>query len=204
MLGPWSIDKKVYPWRYPLECPFVTSCPRHTSPPIKFSGGFSKTRCAPSLSLIPLCSVQTISMVNSLEALVLYAVPLSVLFDLLQAVWHLPLRKPCVSALFRRSSTDELTRLSHTLPWDHPIARTLDHEVHRCKMAGKSYRFFVARPGVHSFPHTFFSWFEVVFPDLNFRRTVLWPIHLCVCPRRCRLNWAARFWVPKCSCRCFY
>lgn len=95
-------------------------------------------------------------MVNSLEALVLYAVPLTVLFDLLKAVWHLPLRKPCVSALFQRSSTDELTRLSHTLPWDHPIARTLDHEVHRCKMAGKSYRFFGGRPGVHSFPHTLF------------------------------------------------
>ena len=47
--------------------------------------------------------------------------------------------------------------------------------------------------------HPFFSWFVVVFPDLDLRRTVLWPIHLCVCPRRCRLNWAARFWVPKCS-----
>ena len=81
-------------------------------------------------------------MVNSLEVLVLYAVPVTVLFDLLRAVWHLPLRKPCVSALFRRSSTDELTRLAKQLPWDHPIARTLDREVHRRKMAGKSCRFF--------------------------------------------------------------
>ena len=32
-----------------------------------------------------------------------------------------------------------------------------------------------------------------MFPDLDFRRTVLWPIHLCLCPRRCRLNWAAGF-----------
>ena len=95
-------------------------------------------------------------MVNSLEALVLYAIPLTVLFDLLQAVWHLPLRKPCVSALSRRSNTDELTSLSRTLSWDHPIARTLDDEVHRRKMACKSYRFFVARPGVHSFCHTLF------------------------------------------------
>ena len=30
-----------------------------------------------------------------------------------------------------------------------------------------------------------------MFPDLDFRRTVLWLIHLCLCPRRCRLNWAA-------------
>ena len=81
-------------------------------------------------------------MVNLLEALVLYSVPLAVLFDLLQAVWDCPLRKASVSALFRQSSTDELTQLSRTLPWDHPIARTLDHEVHRRKMAGKSCRFF--------------------------------------------------------------
>ena len=141
-------------------------------------------------------------MVNFLEALVLYSVPIAVLVDLLQAVRHFPLRKACVSALFRRSNTDELASLAKTLPWDHPIARTLDHEVHRRKMAGKSCRlffFFIDRDG--SLPSYLFSWFPAVFPDLDFRRQVLWPIHLCVCPRRCRLNWAARFWVPKCSCR---
>ena len=94
-------------------------------------------------------------MVNSLKALVLHSVPLAVVFDLLKAVWHLPLRKPCVSTLFRRSSTNELGDLANQLPWYHPIARTLDHEVHHRKMAGKSYHFcWVARPGVHSFPHT--------------------------------------------------
>ena len=56
-------------------------------------------------------------MVNSLEALVLYSVPLVVLLDLLKAVWHLPIRKACVSALFRRCETDEMYRLSRTLPW---------------------------------------------------------------------------------------
>ena len=81
-------------------------------------------------------------MVSSLEALVLYSVPLAVVFDLLKAVWHLPLRKACVIALFRRSSTEELRDLAKQLPWDHPIARTLDHEVHRRRMAGKSHRFF--------------------------------------------------------------
>ena len=156
--------------------------------------------------VIPLCSVYLfkMEMVSSLEALVLYSVPLAVVFDLLKAVWHLPLRKACVSALFRRSSTEELTDLVKQLPWDHPIARTLDHEVHRRRMAGKSHRFFNARSGVHSFPHTlFFSWFVDVFPNLDFLRQVLWPIHLCLRPRRARLNWAARFWVPKCSCRFF-
>ncbi len=88
-------------------------------------------------------------MVNSLEALVLYSVPLVVLLDLLKAVWHLPIRKACVSALFRRCDTDEMCRLSRTLPWDDPIARTLDHEVHRHRMAGKSCRFlfFMDRDG---------------------------------------------------------
>ena len=75
-----------------------TSSPRDASPPIRFSGGFSKTRC----------------------------------------------------------TTDEMTRLAKQLPWDHPIARTLNHEVHRRKMAGKSCRFFHWQDWVASFPHTVF------------------------------------------------
>ena len=156
--------RTFFPWK--KKCTYggthyiffsVTSCPRDASPLIRFSGGLSNTRCAPSLSLIPLCSVKPLKMVNSLEALVLYAVLFTVVLDLLQAVWHPPLRNSCVSALFRRSTTEELTRLAKTLPWDHPIARTLDHEVHRRKMGGKSCHFCCgARPGVHSFPHTLF------------------------------------------------
>ena len=98
-------------------------------------------------------------MVNSLEALVLYSVPLAVLFDLLKAVWHFPLRKTCLTALFRRRNTDELGDLAKQLPWDHPIARTLDHEVHRRRIAGKSCRFFffIARSGVPSFIPPFFN-----------------------------------------------
>ena len=56
--------------------------------------------------------------------------------------------------------------------------------------------FLVDRDGVHSFPHPFFSWIVAVFCP--------WHTHLCLCPRRCRLNWAARFWVPMCSCRFFF
>ena len=117
----------------------------------------SLKRAALPVLVIPHCSVKLFTMVNSLEALVLHTVPLAVLFDLLQAAWHLPLRKPCVSALFQRSSTDELTRLAKTLPWDHPIARILDHEVHRHKMAGKSYRSLLPGLGSILFPHTLFS-----------------------------------------------
>ena len=121
------------------------------------------------------------------------------LFDQLQAVWHLPLRKACVSALFRRSTTDEMTRLSRTLPWNHPIARILDREVAKWPVGHVA--FFVARTGVHSFPHTpfFFLVCSGVFPISTFFGQVLWPIHLCLCPRRCRLNWAARFRAAKCS-----
>ena len=166
-----------------------TSSPRDASPPIRFSGGFSKTRCTPSLSLIPHCSAQLFSMVNSLEALVLYTVPLAVLFDLLQAAWHLPLRKACVNALFQRSTTDELTRLSRTLPWDYPIARTWIAKSIVAKWPVIHAIFLL--PGLGSIPFLilfFFYWFVAVFPDLDFRRTVLWPIHLCLCPRRRRLN----------------
>ena len=96
-------------------------------------------------------------MVNSLQALVLYFVPLAVLFDLLKTLWHLPLRKDCFRALFRQCTLEELRDFAKTLPWDHPIARTLDHEVHRRRMAGESYCFiFIARAWVNSLTPFFF------------------------------------------------
>ena len=67
------------------------------------------------------------NMVNSLQALVLYAVPLTVLFDLLKTLWHVPLKNDCLRALFRRGTLEEILDFAKTLPWDHPIARTLDH-----------------------------------------------------------------------------
>ena len=42
-----------------------------------------------------------------------------------------------------------------------------------------------------------------MFPGVDFLRQVLWPVHLSLCRRLARLNWAARFWVPRCSCRFF-
>ena len=60
-------------------------------------------------------------------------------------------------------------------------------------------RFFsITRVWVSSYP--FFFLFIDVFPRFDFLRQVLWPVHLCLCPRRARLNWAARFKVPTCSC----
>ena len=45
-------------------------------------------------------------------------------------------------ALFRRCTHEELRTWAKTFPWDHPIARKLDHEVHRRRMAGECYGFF--------------------------------------------------------------
>ena len=60
------------------------------------------------------------------------------LFDLLKTLWHLPMRHDCLRALFRRCTHEELRDLAKTLPWDHPVARKLDHEVHRRRIAGES------------------------------------------------------------------
>ena len=70
--------KCTHGW-YSLECPFVHVMPHHQSAPWVDS----KTRDAPTLWLIPHCLVSLFKMVNSLEALVLYTVPIVVLFDLL-------------------------------------------------------------------------------------------------------------------------
>ena len=55
-------------------------------------------------------------MVQTMEKLVLSTVPFVVLLDMLKVVWHLPLRKVCLSTLLQRSSTVKLASLSQTLP----------------------------------------------------------------------------------------
>ena len=142
-------------------------------------------------------------MVSSLQSIVLFSVPIAMLFDMLKLLCHLPMGHECLRAMFRRCTHEELRAWAKTLPWDHPVARKLDHEVHRRRMAGEfhSFFFFFFFSGVGPFfPYTFFDFFIEVFKGFEFLRTVLWPVHLCLCPRRARLNWAARFWVPACSC----
>ena len=80
-------------------------------------------------------------MVNSLQSLVLYSVPIAILIEMLKILHHLPMGHECFCALFRRCTHEELRAWAKTFPWDHPIARKLDHEVHRRRMAGKSYGF---------------------------------------------------------------
>ena len=80
-------------------------------------------------------------MVNSLQSIVLYSIPIAVLFDMLKILHHLPMGHECFRALFRRCTHEELRAWAKTLQWDHPIARKLDHEVHRRRMAGEFYSF---------------------------------------------------------------
>ena len=82
-------------------------------------------------------------MVSSLQSIVLFSVPIAVLFDMLKLLYHLPMGHECYRALFRRCTHEELRAWARTLPWDHPIARKLDHEVHRRRMAGEFYGFFI-------------------------------------------------------------
>ena len=140
-------------------------------------------------------------MVNSLQSLVLFSVPIAMLIEMLKILHHLPMGHELFSALFRRCTHEELRAWASTFPWDHPIARKLDHEVHRRRMAGKCHDFFFFWGcGTLFVLILFFNFFIEVFKGVDFLRTVLWPIQSCLCPRRARLNWAARFWVPTCLC----
>ena len=80
-------------------------------------------------------------MVSSLQSLVLFTVPIAMLIEMLKVLHHLPMGHELFRALFRRCTHEELRDWAKTFPWDHPIARKLDHEVHRRRMAGEFYSF---------------------------------------------------------------
>ena len=106
-------------------------------------------------------------MVSSLQSIVLYSVPIATLFEMLKILHYLPMGQPILRALFRRCGHHELRDLAKTMPWDHPIARKLDHEVHRRRMAGESYFLFICL-GCGSLPYTLFFIFLDVFPGMDF------------------------------------
>ena len=80
-------------------------------------------------------------MVSSLQSIVLFSVPIAILIDMLKILHHLPMGHELFRALFRRCTHEELRNWAKTFPWDHPIARKLDHEVHRRRMAGECHSF---------------------------------------------------------------
>ena len=80
-------------------------------------------------------------MVSSLQSIVLFSVPIAILIDMLKILHHLPMGHELFRALFRRCTHEELRAWAKTFPWDHPIARKLDHEVHRRRMAGEFHDF---------------------------------------------------------------
>ena len=98
-------------------------------------------------------------MVSSLQSLVLFSVPIAVLIDMLKILHHLPMGHELFRALFRRCTHEELRNWAKTFPWDHPIARKLDHEVHRRRMAGEFYGFHFLEVWV-PFPYTFFVFYS--------------------------------------------
>ena len=98
-------------------------------------------------------------MVSSLQSIVLFSVPIAMLIDMLKILHHLPMGHELFRALFRRCTHEELRAWAKTFPWDHPIARKLDHEVHRRRMAGECYGFHFLGVWV-PFPYTFFLIFS--------------------------------------------
>ena len=115
-------------------------------------------------------------MVSSLQSIVLFSVPIAVLFDMLKLLCHLPMGHECLRAMFRRCTHEELRAWARTLPWDHPIARKLDHEVHRRRMAGEFYSFHFWGVGPF-FPYTFFLIFHrgIQGVRVSTHRTVAYP-----------------------------
>ena len=97
-------------------------------------------------------------MVSSLQSIVLYSVPIAMLFEMLKELHKLPMGKDCLKAMLRRCTHEELRNWAKTLPWDHPVARSLDHEVHRRRMAGESLLLFSLYPR-----HGFFSLYPLFF-----------------------------------------
>ena len=93
-------------------------------------------------------------MVSSLQSIVLFSVPIAMLIEMLKILHHLPMGHELFRALFRRCTHEELRNWAKTFPWDHPIARKLDHEVHRRRMAGECHRFSFLGVGPF-FPYTF-------------------------------------------------
>ena len=89
-------------------------------------------------------------MVSSLQSIVLFSVPIAILIDMLKVLHHLPMGHELFRALFRRCTHEELRAWAKTFPWDHPIARKLDHEVHRRRMAGEFHGFSFFWGGVGS------------------------------------------------------
>jgi len=148
-------DEKVYPWGVPprvcCRSQYPHVIPLHQSHSPKASVKPVAHLVLAHSTLVYLAVLVGSKMASTLQSLVLYSVPIAVLFDLLKTLGHLPMGKECQRALFRRCTLEELRDLAKTLPWDHPVARKLDHEVHRRRMAGVSFCFFFHGQGVGPF-----------------------------------------------------
>ena len=82
-------------------------------------------------------AAQHVDAVSSLETLAFKAVNPEEMLKFLADVWSTPIRQQYWSEFKQSLSLTEMTRLSKTLPWDHPAARDLDFTVHKTRMQGK-------------------------------------------------------------------
>ena len=100
------------------------------------------------------------------------------LFEMLKLLCHLPMGHECLRAMFRRCTHEELRAWARTLPWDHPVARKLDHEVHRRRMAGEFHGFSFFFGCGTLFPYTFFLIFYrgIQGVRVSTHRTVAYPL----------------------------
>ena len=192
--------KKVYPWGAP---PRISSRgqvpPRDVSPPISSSHRVSKSRCALRVSSFqfdqsrcsrwstrcsPLCCTRSRLRFSSTCSR-----------SYITCQWATNVSRRCSADVPMKSCERGLKRCRGT-------TRSPGNSTMKCiavvwRVSFMAFHFF----GCGSlFLIPFFFIFIEVFKGFDFLRTVLWPIHLCLCPRRARLNWAARFWVPNCSC----
>lgn len=95
--------------------------------------------------------------VVSLETQALRAVPNEVMVKFMSDVWQSPLRLQYWDEFKSRLSLADMSRLAKTLPWDDPAARDLDFTVHKRRMHGKFFCFWVFPLPLHPFDYYSFS-----------------------------------------------
>ena len=155
--GPGVPYKKVYPWGVPPKVSSRSQYPHVMSPHQSAPLVDSLNHVAHPVwahSTLFSCTGQD-GELTAVDCAVLRATRDPVC--MLKELHNLPMGKECLPALFRRCTHEELRDWAKTLPWDHPVAWSLDHEVHRRRIAGESHFCFFPLPR-YGFPHIpFFS-----------------------------------------------
>jgi len=76
--------------------------------------------------------------VKSLESLAMNAVPTNLMFALLRDHWEAPFAQMYLPDFLEIIENEESEKLSRSIPWDHPLARAMDLNVHKRRLKGKN------------------------------------------------------------------